>query len=147
MFLWRTSIFHQATSLQELEVLKSLCQLAVYWKLATPFSIRLGYLTRDMSHLYCITSHMHILYIIIRIITYTYMYKYTVWNYAWLEDSAGSSFKPLTRVVKILGPCFQPNSPGLPPSHWLSPCNGEQGGGHCCTNYTWNCDLVGWDIT
>ena len=35
-----------------------------------------------------------------------------------------------------------PNSPGLSPSHWLSPCNVEQGRDPLL-HHTWNCDWVG----
>lgn len=67
---------------------------------------------------------------------YIYIYTKYVYN-RYPHIFVGRSILCLTRFSLC-----PPNSPGLSPSHWLSPCNVEQGRDPLL-HHTWNCDWVG----
>lgn len=68
---------------------------------------------------------------------YIYIYTKYVYIYRYTHIFVGRSILCLTRFSLC-----PPNSPGLSPSHWLSPCNVEQGRDPLLQR-TWNRDWVG----
>ena len=94
----------------------------------------------DQGHvapiLHCIICEC--VYIYIYIFAWLYMYRYV---YIYIHIFVGRSILCLTRFSLC-----PPNSPGLSPSHWLSPCNVEQGRDPLLQR-TWNRDWVGWDLS